>query len=88
MAKYGRGLNREIVSAVNSGLIKEPFSTKDIRVLVAKKKWDPGPTENHINVTLANASSNNHSFTYKKYFISIGNGFYKLKNQYRGIDWI
>ena len=37
MAKYGRGLNREIVSAVNAGIIKEPFSTKDIRKLIKLK---------------------------------------------------
>lgn len=34
MAKYGRGLNREIVAAVNVGLIDEPFSTIEIRKLI------------------------------------------------------
>lgn len=29
MAKYGRGLNREAVAAVNADLITEPFSIKD-----------------------------------------------------------
>ncbi|MEW6616778.1 MAG: hypothetical protein AB1401_15095 [Thermodesulfobacteriota bacterium] len=88
MAKYGRGLNREIVAAVNAGLITEPFSIKDIRELIKVKKWQPEPTENHINVTLANGASDNHSITYKKYFISLGDGQYKLRNQYNGNDWL
>jgi len=31
MPKYGRGLNREIVSAVNRGIIVEPFGTPEIK---------------------------------------------------------
>jgi hypothetical protein len=31
MPKYARGLNREIVGAVNQGIIIEPFSVADIR---------------------------------------------------------
>lgn len=88
MAKYGRGLNREIVAAVNAGLITEPFSTEDIRKLIKIRKWQPGPTENHINVTLANGASDKHSITFKKYFISVGDGQYKIKNQYTGNDWL
>jgi len=88
MAKYGRGLNREIVAAVNAGIISEPFSTKDIRKLIKIKQWHPEPTENHINVTLANATSDNHSVTYKKYFISIGNGQYKIKTEFKGKEWL
>jgi hypothetical protein len=88
MAKYGRGLNREIVAAVNAGLITEPFSTKDIRKLIKQKNWTPEPTENHINVTLANATSAEHSLTYKKYFLPVGDGQYKVKPQYKGKDWL
>jgi hypothetical protein len=88
MPKYGRGLNREIVAAVNSGLITEPFSTRDIRKLIKIKKWQSEPTENHINVTLANGASNKHSITYKKYFISIGDGKYKIKEKYKGKEWL
>ena len=88
MAKYGRGLNREIVAAVNAGLITEPFSTNDIRNLIKEKKWQPGPTENQIKVTLPNGASDNHSITYKKYFISVGDGLYKLRNQYKDNDWL
>jgi len=88
MAKYGRGLNREIVAAVNGGLITEPFSTKDIRNLIKVKKWKPEPTENHINVTLANGASEEHSPTYKKYFSSTGDGQYRLRPQYKNNDWL
>jgi hypothetical protein len=88
MAKYGRGLNREIVAAVNMSLISEPFSTKDIRELIKIKNWKPEPSENHINVTLANGASDKHSITYKKYFLSVGNGQYKVKSQYKGSDWL
>jgi hypothetical protein len=42
MAKYGRGLNREVVAAVNAGLITEPFSTKDIRKLIQIKEMETG----------------------------------------------
>ncbi len=88
MAKYGRGLNREIVAAVNKGTVVEPFSRTDVKNLVRKKGWLPAPTDNYINVTLANASSKTHSLTYKKFFISEGKGLYRLRNQYRGEDWL
>lgn len=88
MSKYGRGLNREIVAAVNSGLISEPFSTKYVRNLIAIKKWDPGPSEKHINVTLANAASDEHSPTYKKYFESVATGLYKVKSEYKSQEWL
>ena len=88
MAKYGRGLNREIVAAVNAGLISEPFSTKDIRKLIKIKKWKPEPTENYINVTLANGTSDRHSVTFKKYFLSAGDGQYKVKTEFKNNDWL
>ena len=88
MAKYGRGLNRELVAAVNTGKIKEPFSIVDVKKLISLKNWKPSPTKSYINVALANASSQDHSFTYKKYFISLGNGKYKLCDTYRGQEWL
>ena len=88
MTKYGRGLNREMVAAVNSGLISEPFSTKDVRRLINKKGWRPEPTDNYINVALANGSSERHSLTYKKHFVSIGDGQYELRNQFKGNEWL
>ncbi len=88
MPKYGRGLNRELVGAVNAGEIKEPFSTKDVRKLIALRKWDPSPTEAYIIVALSNASSEEHSPTYKKYFIALGDGRYRLRDTYRGSEWL
>lgn len=88
MPKYGRGLNRELVGAVNAGEIREPFCISDVKKLIALKKWEPPPTQAYINVTLSNASSPDHSLTYKKYFISLGNGQYKLRDAYRGSDWL
>jgi len=88
MAKYGRGLNREMVAAVNLGLISEPFSTKEVRRLINNKGWSPEPTDNYINVALVNGSSGRHSYTYKKYFVSIGDGLYKLRDQFKGAEWI
>jgi hypothetical protein len=37
-AKYGRGLNREVVAAVNQGPISEPFSLKDVRTFAEKER--------------------------------------------------
>lgn len=87
MLKYGRGLNREIVAAVNSGLVSEPFSVSDVRRLIEQKNWNPGPTENYITVTLANGASINHSHTYKKYFVSLREGYYKLRPEFIGDEW-
>lgn len=54
MAKYGRGL-REIVGAVNQGVIEEPLSVVQIRELIALRNWDI--TEGYITVSLPNGSS-------------------------------
>ena len=88
MTKYGRGLNREIVAAVNKCQIAEPFSIADVKKKKKMKGWDPSPTDNYINVTLANATSEDHSHTYKKYFRSAGKGKYKLRRKYRGEEWL
>jgi hypothetical protein len=82
MPKYGRGLNREIVAAVNNGYISEPFSVKQVRWLIKEKVWHPEQTEQYIVVTLVNGANDNHSPTYKKYFFSIGDGLYKVRSQY------
>lgn len=87
MAKYGRGLNRELVAAVNTGLISEPFSVKDVRKLIEVKGWWPSPPEAYITVALANGASDEHSETFKKYFVSIGDGTYKLRLDYKGSKW-
>ncbi len=87
MPKYGRGLNRELVAAVNTGLVSEPFSVKDVRRLIKSKGWQPNPTEKYVVVTLANGASDQHSTTYKKYFHPIGDGLYKLRPEYKGSKW-
>ena len=87
MPKYGRGLNREVVAAVNRGSITEPFTVGEVRQLIKEKWWKPGPPEVYIVVALANGASDNHSPTYKKYFLSVGDGLYKLRSEYKGIEW-
>lgn len=85
MVKHGRGLNREIVGAVNQGVIEEPFSVVQIRELIAQKNWDI--TEGYITVSLPNGSSITHSSNYKKYFESLGNGQYQILEQFKGVRW-
>jgi hypothetical protein len=87
MPKYGRGLNREIVSAVNDCFIIEPFGVRDVRRLIKQKGWKLEPPEEYVVVTLANGANDNHSPTYKKYFFSVGNGLYRLRAKYKGSDW-
>ena len=87
MAIYGRGLNREIVAAVNNGEIQELITVDSVRKVVELRGWVPRPTEKHIAVTLANGSSNTHSPTYKKYFVADDAGGYRLKDEYKGDRW-
>jgi hypothetical protein len=88
MPKYGRGLNREVVAAVNRGTISEPFSVKQVRWLIKNKGWMPEPPEAYVVVTLANGTSDNHSPTYKKYFLSDEGGKYKVRPEYKGSGWV
>ena len=85
MAKYGRGLNREIVGGLNRGLVSEPFNISSAKKFASERGWDV--PETYINVALANGSSSEHSGTYKKYFRSMGEGRYTVLEEYRGNDW-
>ncbi len=85
MPIYGRGLNREITGAVNRGEIIEPFSTSEINEFIKSQNWNIPNT--YINVCLANGSSMKHSKTYKKNFLSLGNGKYKISDEFRGGLW-
>ena len=85
MAKYGRGLNIEIVGAVNRGEIKEPFSVADVKKFAISQGWDIPIT--YLNVSLANGASPDHSKTYKKYFVALGDGMYKVGSIYKGPNW-
>lgn len=78
MPKYGSGLNIEFAYAVNWGLVNEPFTTYDVEKFALSKGWKPSP--NYILVILTNGASEKYSPTYKKYFISVGNGFYMLSD--------
>lgn len=81
MPRYGRGLNREIVSAVNQGIIREPFSVERVKSFTRSRGWQVPDT--YLNVCLANAASDQHSVTYKKYFLAVGNGKYEVKREYK-----
>ena len=83
--KYGRGLNREIVGGVNQGNLPEPFSLADIKKFVAHKSWQV--PETYVVVCLANGAATKHSHTYRKYFVSLGNGQYKLSENFIGDQW-
>ena len=85
MAKYGRGLNREVVAAVNRGELSEPLTTASVRHLAALRGWKPA--ENLVLVALANAASDSHSPTYRKYFRALGGGKYRVREEFRGPAW-
>lgn len=85
MPKYGRGLNREIVGGVNQGNLSEPFSLADIKKFIAQKSWQV--PETYVLVCLANGAATKHSHTYRKYFVSLGNGQYKLTENFKGLQW-
>lgn len=85
MAKFGRGLNREILAAVNRGELLEPLSVQSVKELVSRRGWKVSP--NMVNVTLANAASDEHSPTFAKYFEAQGAGRYRVRDEYRGQNW-
>ena len=85
MPKYGDGLNREIVRAVNRENMDEPFSVIDVRRFAKQRGWEV--KESFITTCLANGSNEQYSHTYRKYFRQLGNGRYELAHNYRGSDW-
>lgn len=85
MTKFGRGLNREIVGAVNRGELNEPLTTQAVREFALKSGW--AVRETHLRVTLANAASTGHSPTYRKYFRAVGRGKYWVRPEFRGAEW-
>ena len=87
MAKYGRGLNRELVAAVNNGIVTEPFTVADVRKVIRQNGWKPEPPENYVLVALPNGASEDHSHTFKKYFRSLGDGRYILRPEFKGPKW-
>lgn len=85
MSTHGRGLNREIVAAVNRGEISEPFNLAKVRDYVSEKGWDV--PEKYLRVCLANGTATDHSLTYRKYFEALGDGKYRVGKLYRGPSW-
>jgi hypothetical protein len=43
--------------------------------------------QNLVLVALANAASDDHSPSYRKYFRSVGRGRYRVRDEYRGLNW-
>ncbi len=87
MSTFGRGLNREVVAAVNRGSISETFGVRDVRLLIGEKGWTE-PSEKYVIARLANGSNDNSGPTHKKYFHSLGGGLYKLRSEYKGAEWL
>jgi predicted HNH restriction endonuclease len=82
MVKHGEsGLGYEIIKAVNQGEIIEPLTYQKIKRYC--KDYGIPASDNHIRVILPNASENNHSPNYKKYFERIGKGEYRILPEYR-----
>ena len=77
MAKYGDGLARELVGAVNQGKLKQPLTIQKVRGFVKSKKW--GTKDSQVKSCLSNGSSDNHSPTNKKYFNRIARGQYEVE---------
>ena len=73
------------MGAANQGIIEEPFSVVQIRELIAQRNWEI--TDGYLTVCLANGSSLTHSSNYKKYFVSLENGQYKVSEQFKGALW-
>lgn len=81
MSKYGRGLGLEIVSGVKTGEITEPLTTEKIRSFCELKGWNP--SENYLEVFLANTASETHSGNYKKYIERNTRGEYVIATNFR-----
>lgn len=82
MAKYGEGLAKEIVKAINNGEITEPLTRKKVEELCMLKNYDY--PKNMKNVILSNSEIDaKHSDTFKRYFKRIDKGEYVLLPQYR-----
>lgn len=81
MAKHGEGLGAEIVKAVNNGEIIEPITINKVKEYCQKVGLNP--SKQHMSVILSNATENDHSPTYKKYFERVGRGEYVVSKEYR-----
>lgn len=84
MTKYGEGLAKEIVKAVNNGEIQEPLTKKEVEKLCEKNNFQY--SRNMLNVILPNSEIDaTHSPTFKKYFKKICTGQYVILPEYRDL---
>lgn len=82
MVKHGeRGLGVTIVDAVRVGDISEPITVEKVKKYCNAKSIEA--SENHLKVILSNATENEHSPNYKKYFKRIGRGQYVVLDEFR-----
>lgn len=80
VAKHGDGLGYEIVKAVISGEIIEPITLQKVKDFCERSGIQA--SDNHIRVTLSNATVNTHSPTYKVFFERVGRGEYQILPKY------
>jgi len=77
VAKYGRGLGREIYEAVRRGIIPQPFRVADCHKYILSRGWKVPKT--YLRVVLSNSEVHRgHSETYKNYFIRVDRGLYRI----------
>lgn len=76
-ARYGCGLGREIFEAAKAGFLSQPFDVKACRDYTRTRGWDI--PETFMRVFLPNSAvCSTHSPTYRKYFIRVNKGQYKI----------
>lgn len=86
MSKYGEGLAKEIVKAVNNGEIQEPLTQEKVKELCKAKNYKC--TQNMLNVILPNSEIDaKHSPTFIKYFKRINRGEYVILPEYRELSF-
>ena len=84
MTKYGEGLAKEIVKAVNRGEIIEPITKAKVNQLCEKKKFNY--SDDMKGIILSNSEIDaTHSPTFKKYFKRINKGEYIVLPQYSNL---
>jgi hypothetical protein len=77
MSRSKNGLINDFIDCIKSGEIHEPFNANDLRRFVERNGWNY--SDNFINVALPNHTADNHSMSYKKVFVALGDGQYKLR---------
>lgn len=86
MAKYGEGLAKEIVKAVNDGEMKEPITIEKIKKL-CNDKWGTFEIRT-VYSQLRNSSLNkNYNSKNTSYFLQVNRGKYILLEKYRKLQF-